>query len=320
MDWGMLLASLGIGLVITAFGYLFVPTVLALTRKKFDAKKIKRINIINCVVVWLLFRILQISLGDDPSSGAAVFLWGAIGHWILKKHCLKENESPSAVLCDTENHTSPDIEFLPDKNDAYEAYTVSDTGGANVTFETEQVIQKESPVLTLSAPRPKARVVKYCSRCGNHIDPVSKKCKGCGKQYFKGISWKATVAIIVLLLSLAGNVVLCFMNLELNKSLEESLDEAKSDYDTIIHLEKKNNDLSAEILKLRAQVSGLRNQVSEFTSEIEFIDEYVVFIEDDGTDYYHHYDCNRFIGASFWVLNVNAAIVDGYEPCPLCFE
>jgi len=26
--------------------------------------------------------------------------------------------------------------------------------------------------------------VKYCSRCGNAIDPTTKKCTGCGKQYF----------------------------------------------------------------------------------------------------------------------------------------
>lgn len=58
----------------------------------------------------------------------------------------------------------------------------------------------------------------------------------------------------------------------------------------------------------------------DFSDEqkLEFFDEHVVFVEDDGTDLYHKYDCYRFKGDYFWAYNIENAIYIGYEPCPRC--
>ena len=41
--------------------------------------------------------------------------------------------------------------------------------------------------------------VKYCSRCGSKIDSDTKKCTGCGKQYFRGFKFtKLSIALIAL--------------------------------------------------------------------------------------------------------------------------
>ena len=46
-----------------------------------------------------------------------------------------------------------------------------------------------------------------------------------------------------------------------------------------------------------------------------FIDDYVVFIEDDGTNLYHKFSCYKFRGDSFWVYNTENA-VQRLRPAP----
>lgn len=67
---------------------------------------------------------------------------------------------------------------------------------------------------------------------------------------------------------------------------------------------------------------GLNNQSNkeriENSEKLEFIDEYIVFIEDDNTEWYHKYECYRFSGEDFWAYNIDQAKNLGYEPCPVC--
>lgn len=67
---------------------------------------------------------------------------------------------------------------------------------------------------------------------------------------------------------------------------------------------------------------GLNNQRDEERIEnrdkLNFLDEYVVFIEDDSTNWYHKYECYRFKGRDFWAYNIDQAENLGYEPCPNC--
>ncbi len=75
--------------ILTIFGYLLVPILVILKGKKYPKKKLKRIVIINGVVVWLIFSIIIINAGGD-SAGASVLLYSYIGYWLLKKKCLEE--------------------------------------------------------------------------------------------------------------------------------------------------------------------------------------------------------------------------------------
>ena len=270
MDWGMTIASISVDLILTVFGYLLVPTILVVTGKKYETRKLKRINIINCIVVWILFRVLQVALGNEPTSGAAVILWGGVGHWLLQKYCLKDNES--------------------------------------ITDLQTQSTRPQTDVAKKTA--------RYCSRCGNPIDPITKKCKGCGKQYFKGISWRmilVTLGILIVLTSVAGNVFLYLSNTNMQERIQ-TLEEEK----TVLTEESKNRVFT--IIDLETEVNQLKNKVDSLTEEISFYDEHIVFIEDDGTNLYHHYDCYAFVGNSFWAYNTEAAEGKGYKPCPLCCD
>ena len=272
MDWGMLLTSMVISFILTIFAYLFVPIILALQGKIYEVKKLRKIIIINCAVVWILFRMLQAFLGDDITSGGAVFLWGPVGYWILKKHCLKHTAKSPGV-------------------------------------ESEQVFENSNKKTnTRQSPFP-----RHCSRCGHVIDQVTKKCTGCGKQYFKFFAMQTFLIAmdILFIASFTMNIVFYLSNDEMKNTIS-NLENSNA------ALASANKKLSDNILELKEENTNLQSKILRYTDEIEFYDECVVFIEDDGTKYYHNYDCRKFIGESFWAYNTEAAQSKGYKPCPDC--
>ena len=170
-------------------------------------------------------------------------------------------------------------------------------------------ITVQSQAQTLSQ-EPLSDKIKYCSRCGSKINSETKKCVGCGKQYFRGLKGNKTLTIlliIMLVFSAFLNVYL-FTKIGETSTLKREITALKSDKDTL-------NDT---ITRLRNQIKQSDAELSVCYQEIEFIDEFVVFVEDNGTNYYHKYQCSEFIGDGFWAFNVEAARGEGYRPCPLC--
>lgn len=174
-------------------------------------------------------------------------------------------------------------------------------------LEFEQIPE----VIAQTPPTVKSKI-KYCSRCGSSIDSVSKKCTGCGKQYFKGIRFKRssaktikTTAIVAVILLLSTLCVYQHIN---NQNL-------KSD---VAKLKRRNNEKSETITELNNTNSRLRAQIYNHEELSNFIDDYVVFIENDGTNQYHKFDCSLFKRESFWVLNIESAKNGGYDECSLC--
>ncbi len=50
----------------------------------------------------------------------------------------------------------------------------------------------------------------FCRLCGKPIDDATKRCLGCGKQYFRGIK-PMTFLCVVLVLALLGMAVVCIV-------------------------------------------------------------------------------------------------------------
>lgn len=61
-----------------------------------------------------------------------------------------------------------------------------------------------------------------------------------------------------------------------------------------------------------------RAEARELQDQVELMDKYVVLVFDDGSDYYHTYECYKKYDGSFWAYNINAAENKGYTPCPDC--
>ena len=237
-------------------------------------------------LVLHFFSIVKLSISGEIANIGPAFLWGGFGYFIMSKGCAKNKTQNTTSKKPNNNPT--EIKYSL----SAEGETVKDYGRWNVHGEDIQLQSEPSPSkIEFTTPNPShipspnpssvqkstppQSIYKYCSQCGEIIHPVTKKCTGCGKQYFKGVPWK-TVICIVLSVLLAVSV---FFNIDLLT---------------------KRNELVSE--------------------KIQFFDTYVVFVEDDGTNLYHKYDCKRFKGNSFWAYNLAAADDNGYRPCPLCCD
>ncbi len=77
---------------------------------------------------------------------------------------------------------------------------------------TQDKVFSVQPVQKIKSKKnKKSAAVKYCSKCGALIDCESKKCTGCGKQYFKGI--KLNKFSIIVLVSVILIIVLIVLNI-----------------------------------------------------------------------------------------------------------
>lgn len=90
---------------------------------------------------------------------------------------------------------------------------------------------------------------------------------------------------------------------------------------------RENAKLQSEISELKSECSDLQSEIDELQAQLNqapdkltFYDAYIVFVENDGTDLYHKYECDKFKGEDFWAYNIEQAIWRDYKPCPLCCE
>ena len=84
-------------------------------------------------------------------------------------------------------------------------------------------------------------------------------------------------------------------------------------------LEQENEALEQSVQTLTATNEELANSNKLFLTKSKFMDAYVVFVENDGTGYYHKYGCSDFAQSSFWAYSRKLAEANGYKPCPTCF-
>ena len=154
---------------------------------------------------------------------------------------------------------------------------------------------------------------KYCSNCGEKVDPITKQCSGCGKQYFKGISGQfvfKSLLVLLFVVSIAGNILLSF-------KIEDERKDAKAE---ILALNQKYNTLKSEMAALERNKDAFYKFYQRNHDKVEFIDAAVVFIDDDGSRLYHKYECEKFVGENYWAHNTEYAQSKGYKPCSLCIK
>lgn len=80
-------------------------------------------------------------------------------------------------------------------------------------------------------------------------------------------------------------------------------------------------DLETELAALEDERDTLETalrQTEIYVEKANFMDSYVVFVEDDGTGYYHTYSCQNFPRNKFWAYSRRLAESNGYTPCPVC--
>ena len=81
------------------------------------------------------------------------------------------------------------------------------------------------------------------------------------------------------------------------------------------------DELDAEIDELEKTIAALEyelNLAEAYKTKSDFLDSYVVFVENNGTNCYHTYDCSQFSKNNFWAYSRKLAEAQGFGPCPTC--
>lgn len=143
---------------------------------------------------------------------------------------------------------------------------------------------------------------KYCSRCGYLINNETKVCSGCGKKYFKGIKLKKfPVTLFIMSIIILASVIINVVQLSKIDTLNDDVNYWKSD-----------------ARNLESEIYELKQESSKNSRKLNFYENHVVIVADDGTKKYHKYGCDDLDTSSFWAYNTEAAEGRGYYACPKC--
>lgn len=299
---GVYVPILLVSILITAVSYAAYPLLLARFRRKpITARKYRAFCYLFNILVMVFFTAL-----NGSSSGAPYVLW-------------------TSAFCHFGKKTLERRKLLVDPDDPMPVPT---SAPSNTALEYTGKFQQ--PADSISAPiKPKESKPRFCKHCGHPIDPATKKCTGCGKQYFRlpsrkgsSLTWKVTTILSVIA------VCLCIYRIS---QLETRL----SDMQTLVtEQEAKITELNETEERLQKQITNKSSKVASLTSDIntlkqknekmekvyDFCNDHVVVVSDDGTRTYHKIQCFYFDDSYFWAYNTEKAVQLGYTPCSFCFS
>ncbi len=168
---------------------------------------------------------------------------------------------------------------------------------------------------------------RFCKLCGGHIDRGTRRCKSCGRQYFKfrpRVLVSVLAALIIVLL--AGLNVYQYLTIRDNsseiKQLDLTVDDLRDRLDTALKrvqsLNGKIDSLNGEIDSLKAENEELASEKRQMSLELYFYKYYVAIVSDDDTKIYHTYGCELLDLSHFLIYNTSQAEYLGYSACSKC--
>lgn len=206
-----------LNLALTAAAYLCVPMIIGFRGKKRTAKQIKRIVIINGAIVWFIFAIIRVE-NNIQGTGASVFLWSAIAHWLLKLNCLKEDSPDAAFQTTGAKERQPNAA----KHKTEPEYSLSPINTGDKPFDNGVALESPQPVITTIPPisaksesTPIAAPLHACRKCGRSLAADIAFCPYCGKKIQKdkkSKGWIILASVFLALILIAVSVVLYIIN------------------------------------------------------------------------------------------------------------
>ena len=157
---------------------------------------------------------------------------------------------------------------------------------------------------------------KYCSCCGSAIENKTKRCTGCGKQYFRGFRFtKFSTTVVVLALIVAIISAFCVSQYIKIQKLEEKLGDKQIE---IGDLKDEIDDFEDEVYDLEDEVYDLEYEIRSNNSELNFFRNHAEIVPNDGTRMYHKWGCSELdSSARFWIYNTEA-VPSNCKECPYC--
>lgn len=114
------------------------------------------------------------------------------------------------------------------------------------------------------------------------------------------------------------------------KTQQEELDRLKTENQTLSEqvealqesektLQEEKETLTQEQETLQKENETLRKEQTALKEKSDFVDSFVVFVENDRSGLYHKYGCEAFSRKSFWAYSTKLAESYGFHACPKCF-
>ena len=190
----------------------FTMMVIPFCYKKFSGKATvkngRRVCKWNCLIVLSLYFVIDIFLmggiyDETFQNLGANLVYTLMFYYInLKLFFNKNKVTEETIHCESEKEHIENTQKTPeldiDKMSPQEA--------------AEYLVAKQSDEKYIPKEKQFKKIkTKFCSQCGSQIDPVTKKCTGCGKQYFKGIKFNKISAIVIVLSAVAICLVAVFI-------------------------------------------------------------------------------------------------------------
>lgn len=105
---------------------------------------------------------------------------------------------------------------------------------------------------------------------------------------------------------------------ESQSSVSQSQYDLTSQKQELEKLKEEKTALEEEAQSLQSQLTELQSSYTVASEKANFMDRYVVFVNNDGSNLYHTYSCSQFKRDSFWAYSRKLAESNGYDPCPQC--
>lgn len=162
--------------------------------------------------------------------------------------------------------------------------------------------------------KPHKKANRYCKYCGSLVDPSTKKCTGCGKQYFNLKSKFVHVKKIIFICSVLMNIFLIIFGVYIYNLYV-------GEHNALEASDKTITELTTHLEEVQHKLWESEEQANLYLwdhSKAEFLDKHVVFITENSSKY-HKYNCNLIAGRDTYYWFLEDALADGYVPCSRCF-
>ncbi|WP_347072323.1 zinc ribbon domain-containing protein [Intestinimonas butyriciproducens] len=130
-----------------------------------------------------------------------------------------------------------------------------------------------APTVQATAPAPTAVPVSqndkksaFCKKCGSAIDPNTKKCSGCGKQYFNAQKTVPIVLLSVLLITSIGLNILQYLQ------GQAAIETVATQTTQIEKLEKEVSTQKSTISSQKSTISSQKNQIAALEEKGGYFD------------------------------------------------
>lgn len=213
---------------------------------------------------------------------------------------------------------------------------------AEVSSEsTEPELEAAEPSPTIAdptSPAPATPKLRYCKHCGSPLDPATRQCTGCGKQYFRPpVLRKKYLAIAAGALACAAIMFLVVNLVSQKNAAEAKVEELTSQIldlssqvaeleDTVSEQERQIGVYKRNESSYRSQLSSkdetiktLQETAQQIIPEHYFYSQHIVLIGEGSK--YHKYGCSYLdMTDGFLAYNTENAKYQGYKPCSHCCD